>query len=235
MNKRKLSIGQVIEIRRRANNGAIYNELARLCDVNSMTISNIVYGINYPDVGGIIQKKKARGFNGNVGRRYPIENIKPLPIINSFADGLTDLAAGTAGEHLVCADLILMGYKAFRSEQVCAYDAVVDLGGKLIRIQVKTARKSRVIPQLKSRNAAYIFHVKKSGKGGRKRYAKTDFDLLALVALDAGRIAYLPPSKAVSTVNIRSHNYAGAIAFQKGRTFDNLTFSSALAEISHAR
>ena len=29
---------------------------------------------------------------------------------------VTDLAAGTAGEHLVCADLLLAGYRAFLAD-----------------------------------------------------------------------------------------------------------------------
>ncbi len=35
-----------------------------------------------------------------------------------------------------------------------------------------------------------MFHTRRAGKGGRRRYSSNDFDVLALVALDRRLIAY---------------------------------------------
>ena len=82
----------------------------------------------------------------------------------------TDLDVGTAGEHLVCADLLLGGYVAFRADQNCAYDVAVDLGGRLIRLQVKSTRAVKPIPQRETESLAYQWHVRRAGKGGRRNY-----------------------------------------------------------------
>ena len=49
------------------------------------------------------------------------------------------LEIGKAAEHLVCADLIIQGYRAYLSDQGLPYDAVVDVSGHLIRVQIKSA------------------------------------------------------------------------------------------------
>ncbi len=135
---------------------------------------------------------------------------------------ITDLAAGTAAEHLVCADLILAGYQAFLTDQNCAYDIAVDLGGRLARVQVKATRQQRAIPQRATHIPAYLWHVRRAGKGGRRNYAADEFDVLALVALDLPRIAYLPPSGFKKTIHIRPPGTTG------GKQFDDLTFTNAL-------
>lgn len=53
-----------------------------------------------------------------------------LPTLPKVDAVITDLAAGAAGEHLVCADLLLQGYRAFLSDQNCPYDVAVDVGGQ---------------------------------------------------------------------------------------------------------
>lgn len=146
---------------------------------------------------------------------------------------VTDLAAGAAGEHLVCADLLLHGYRAFLADQNCPYDVAVDAGGRLIRLQVKATRKARSIPNRKDHQAAYMWHVRRAGKGGARVYAKGEFDLLALVALDVRRIAYLPPSLSLQTVHIRTHDEAGAprSGGKSGKTFAMFGFHAALSEV----
>jgi len=56
---------------------------------------------------------------------------------------INDLQAGKAGEYLVCADLIVKGYVAFPSEQGLPFDVVLDVQGRLLRVQVKTTRRLR--------------------------------------------------------------------------------------------
>ncbi len=90
------------------------------------------------------------------------------------------------------ADLILQGYRAYLTDQGLPYDVVLDIDNKLLRIQVKATREHRAVPQRRSHLPAYQFHVRRAGKGGRRRYRGTEFDLLAFVALDTRVIAYMP-------------------------------------------
>lgn len=116
---------------------------------------------------------------------------------------IDDLDCGIAGEHLVCADLLTKGYRAFLVNQNCPYDVAVDNCGKLIRVQVKTTRYVRSVPQRKNDQTSYIWHVRRTGKNNRRNYEYGDFDVLALVALDKKLIAYMPPSKFKNTIHIR--------------------------------
>lgn len=153
-----------------------------------------------------------------------------LPTLGKVDAVVTDLAAGTAAEHLVCADLLLQGYRAFLADQNCAYDVAVDVAGRLVRVQVKATRGARALPQRVGHYPAYMWHVRRAGKGGRRVYGLDEFDLLALVALDCRRIAYLPPSDHRQTVHIRTHDDPAAPAHggKSGKTFDQFPFSAAL-------
>lgn len=123
---------------------------------------------------------------------------------------LSDLAAGKAGEYLVCADLIFKGHTAFLSEQGLPFDVIADVGGRLLRVQVKTTRETRPVPQRKETHTpAYLYHIKRCGKRGQAAYADGDVDLFALVALDTRDIGYLPSSFARQTMMFRSSAYRG--------------------------
>lgn len=155
-----------------------------------------------------------------------------LPTLGKVDAVVTDLAAGTAAEHLVCADLLLQGYRAFLADQNCAYDVAVDVAGRLVRIQVKATRQPRAIPQRVGHFPAYMWHVRRAGKGGRRVYGFSEFDLLALVALDARRIAYLPPSEVKQTIHIRAHGDASVRGGKSGKTFDQFPFGAALGMLA---
>lgn len=141
----------------------------------------------------------------------------------------SDLDVGTAGEHLVCADLLLGGLIAFRTDQTCAYDVAVDFGGRLIRLQVKSTRVPRLIPQRETAILAYQWHVRRAGKGGRRNYGGDEFDLLALVGLDVRQVAYLPPSLNRTMVQIRPPG-----STYVGKQFTDYPFARALHEIGIA-
>ncbi|MDD5176280.1 MAG: group I intron-associated PD-(D/E)XK endonuclease [Sterolibacterium sp.] len=147
--------------------------------------------------------------------------------------GITDLAAGTAAEHLVAADLLLKGYNAFLADQCCAYDVAVDIQGRLVRLQVKSTRTPRPIPNNPNARPAYMWYVRRAGKGGARVYQADAFDMLALVALDTRQIAYLPPSMQVQTVHIRTHEDDAPPAHggKSGKTFSQFTFDKAVAEV----
>jgi len=130
---------------------------------------------------------------------------------------ISDLQIGKAGEYLICADLILSGYVAYPSEQGLPYDVVLDIGGRLLKVQVKTTRKSKNIPQRKSPIPAYIFHIGNNGKGNcRKKYDSDHVDLFALVALDTKRIAYLPHFDCQTTMNFRVPERRGEYHDEQG-------------------
>lgn len=120
---------------------------------------------------------------------------------------IADMAAGKAGEYLVCADLIMRGHVAFPSEQGLPYDVVAEIGDRLLRIQVKTTREARPPSQRVSLTPSYIFNVRRCGKGGAKQniYA----DLFALVALDTRTIGYLNQSQVARTMVFRSPAFRG--------------------------
>lgn len=101
-----------------------------------------------------------------------------------------DMEAGKAAEHLVCADLLLQGYNAFLSDQGLPYDVVVDLGPRILRVQVKGTRKPKNPMPMTRISDGYFFHIRRAGKGGKRIYGINEFDIYALVALDIHAIAY---------------------------------------------
>lgn len=123
--------------------------------------------------------------------RLWMETDEPSKKFERIGD-VSDLELGKAAEHIVVADLILQGYRAYLSDQGLPYDAVVDLNGWLIRVQVKATRGLSPVPQRSEQIRGYLFHTRRAGKGGKRRYSSADFDLLALVALDVRVVAYMP-------------------------------------------
>ena len=99
-----------------------------------------------------------------------------------------ELQLGKAGEHLVCADLILQGYNAFLADQGLPYDVLVDVDGKIKRIGVKSTKQLTSTSKSKD---IYRFGTRK-GKGGITRIRKSEVDYYAFVALDIKKIAYVP-------------------------------------------
>ena len=127
-----------------------------------------------------------------------------------------ELQIGKAGEYLVCADLILKGFVAFPSEQGLPYDVLLDTGEKIIRIQVKTTSAPRVIPQRACDSKAYIFNVKRCGKGNNVRYCQNEVDIFALVCLDTKMIGYVQTDDMPDTINYRVDSLRGSYYDEKG-------------------
>jgi hypothetical protein len=124
---------------------------------------------------------------------------------------ITDLQIGKAGEYLVCADLTIEGFIAYPSEQGLPYDLILDDGKKLLKVQVKTTRISKHIPQRKTSIPSYIFHIGNNGKkGSRNVYDKKDVDLFALVCLDTRSIAYISFFNHKTTMNFRVPELRGS-------------------------
>ena len=126
------------------------------------------------------------------------------------------LQIGKAGEYLVCADLILKGFVAFPSEQGLPYDVLLDTGEKLLKVQVKTTEKARLVKQINNPIPAYIFSIKRAGAKGQTRYEEKEIDLFALVCLDTMQIGYLTNKEMPTTINIRVDSLRGTYYDEKG-------------------
>ena len=112
-----------------------------------------------------------------------------------------ELQVGKAGEYLVCADLIIKGFVAFPSEQGLPYDVLLDTGKKLLKVQVKTCIKPRVLPQREKDTYVYQYNIKIHGKHRDVRYAEDEVDLFALVALDTRSVGYILGKDIKTTIN----------------------------------
>lgn len=143
------------------------------------------------------------------------------------------LEIGKAAEHIVCADLILSGYRAFLSDQGLPYDIVVDLNGKFIRIQVKaTLRAKNANARGRCPNLVYVFYARRRGKKGKgSRLSNKDCDIVALVGLDKRSIAYFPLSEMGQTISLYPTGYKFPGLFKRSRyaSIDGFPFAGALS------
>lgn len=98
-----------------------------------------------------------------------------------------ELQAGKAGEHLVCFDLIQQGYNAFLADQGLPYDVLIDIRGKIKRIQVKSSSFSS--SHGKSKNV-YRFSLRHA-KGGNRAISAEKVDYIAFVFLDIRKVQYI--------------------------------------------
>lgn len=132
---------------------------------------------------------------------HPSSKLLPTDSTLELKD-VSDLALGIAAEHIVCADLLMQGYRAYLTDQFCAYDVAVDLDGCLIRVQVKATRGLKGV--VGRPYSVYNWTTRKTGKKGKRLYKHTDFDIWALVALDIKKVAYLAEKEAkLQIVNLR--------------------------------
>lgn len=127
-----------------------------------------------------------------------------------------ELQIGKAGEYIVCADLIMKGFVAFPSEQGLPYDVLLDIGHKLIRVQVKTTTAPRLVPQRSKPSQAYVFAIKRAGKNNKRLFVNGDVDLFALVCLDTRKVGYLLPDNTPTTINFRVDSLKGTYYDEKG-------------------
>lgn len=146
-------------------------------------------------------------------------------------DELDDLEVGKAAEHLVVADLILSGYRAFLSDQGLPYDVIIDDGGELYRVQVKATRRLKPVPQRSAYTPGYLFHTRRAGKGGRRRYKGDEFDLFALVALDIRVIAYMRFSDIPGCLVLRPPNSVPYPGTSRPENINQFPIHKAIAEI----
>ena len=112
-------------------------------------------------------------------------------------DGRSRLAK--TGEYLVAFEFVIRGFDVSLAAEGLPYDLLADFGGRIVRVQVKTASAP-------SDDGRYSFSTSpcshKSAKRSR-RYAAADVDLFALVAADIRRVVFLTAEEVVRLTNVR--------------------------------
>ncbi len=148
---------------------------------------------------------------------------------------------GTAGVHLVCADLLLAGFDAHIAAEGLKYDLVLDADGCLYRVQVKSTRFLRQRKQRPTCPPAYQFLTSRGHRPDRpgeqsfpKRYNESQIDIIACVAIDPRLIAYLPVNgEALAAVYFYQ---PGTEPYERGgeiqrRCIDQFPITKALSEL----
>jgi len=130
----------------------------------------------------------------------------------------SDLKIGLAAEFIVCADLILKGYNAFLTLQSCSYDVCVEVNNKIFRIQVKATRKPHLQYQRKTPYKVYMWHIKRRGRGNKRKFKFEDYDILALVALDVKKIAYVLFENKLTVIHLRAPDSIISTNYNSKRT-----------------
>ncbi|PWS34571.1 hypothetical protein DFH01_23815 [Falsiroseomonas bella] len=140
-----------------------------------------------------------------------------------------ELELGRAAEHLVCADLLLSGWSSYPTAQGLPYDLAVDLGHRIVRVQVKSSFFAKN-PQPTSRaNPAYFYQIRRAGRGGARVYGGGEFDIYALVALDRRLIAYFAMAELpCQSVVVRVPGGYYGHGAKTEREFEGSTFERAL-------
>lgn len=98
------------------------------------------------------------------------------------------LQIGKAGEHIVCATLIMQGFNAFLADQGLPYDVIVDTINGLKKIQVKTTTKLISYPKSQE---VYRFSMRSGNHKNSGRLYKADVDYVACVTLDKIRVGFV--------------------------------------------
>lgn len=138
---------------------------------------------------------------------------------------------GTAAEYLVCLDLQKQGYDAFLTNQGMKYDVVVDVHGKLYRLQVKSCAK--VTLESGSRNWTYKFRLTKTSGRTRTAISASNADFLALVAFDIGAVAYMPISDELpKAIKLRPPGTVKTNWMKQPNNIDEFSFTKLLKELA---
>lgn len=148
------------------------------------------------------------------------------------------LEMGKAAEHIVCADLLISGHQAFLSDQGLPYDVLVDIGGRILRIQVKGTSVSRnAQTSTKAPNDVYQFYVRRRGRNGLgERLSSEHCDIVALVALDIRVVAYFPVADLAQSVSLKppGHDFSRLYRRKRMAPIDAYPFADALARFQSA-
>lgn len=163
-----------------------------------------------------------------------LENLRRLA-----ANPHAALELGKAAEHIVCANIIMQGYRCYLSDQGLPYDLIVDIAGKFVRVQVRsTCFAKNVNAAGRQPRTAYSFNVRRRGKNGSQRLGASHCDVVALVALDIQTVAYLPIEIVGQTIQlIRPGSHITTRNGKRGwaSAIDEFPFSRVLSGSSYER
>lgn len=144
------------------------------------------------------------------------------------------LDIGKAAEHLVCANLLISGYKAFLADQGMSYDVVLETNDRLYRIQVKGCCFPGVVNRSsRSKCTSYLFHIRRRGKNGKNMIRPGDCDLVAFVALDQGLVAYLPFSSTPRGLTIAGPGCVDERVLSRVARFDEFPIEAAICGVEN--
>lgn len=167
---------------------------------------------------------------------YDIIVADPVASLRRLAsDPSAALEIGKAAEHMVCADLILSGYRAFLSDQGLPYDICVDIGGRIIRVQVKACCFPKNVNSAgRIGRLAYGWNIRRRGKGAKgERLDERHCDVVACVALDTKIVAYLPIEVCGQTLQLSPPGSVLKTKFRSGaqwaRNIDQFPFAEAIS------
>lgn len=103
--------------------------------------------------------------------------------------------SGTQGEMLVCEDLLSRGYEVFVPVgDYSTVDIIALKDGHTLKFQVKT--------NVDTSSGTACAGISRVRNGQRKVYELTEFDYLAICALDRKLVAYVPVSEFISKTSI---------------------------------
>ena len=137
-----------------------------------------------------------------------------------------DHSNGAVGEYMVIIDMLKQGYNATLAPYGARFDILVDVGDKVLRIQVKTVAKQ----------AKHAYNYKAYHFRSKNGYKPGEFDLIALVALDCNAIAYMLPEKFISqsAIRLQAPNHPKSSKRKQALNIDEFPFSQVLSQILSA-
>ena len=107
---------------------------------------------------------------------------------------------GMSGEHLVCSDLFKRGYSATLVGGNGPYDILLDTGVNIYKVQVKTTTHE-------GNSNTYLLRPSRNfSHGQRVNYNEGEWDIIAFVILNEGKIGYLRYDDIVGDMDFRTLN-----------------------------
>lgn len=127
----------------------------------------------------------------------PAEPFRVITADRSQPGLSRELQLGKAAEHVACADVMLQGFNAFLSDAGLPYDMLVDVGDGILRVQVKGSLAPYENRRRDGRiSRGYRFGLRR-GRAHDERIDAKSVDVVACVALDTRRVAYLHISELI--------------------------------------
>lgn len=113
---------------------------------------------------------------------------------------MNNSSIGTAGEHLVMADLVLKDFEVYKAQEGLPHDLLIDTGSKYLKVQVKAVSKPN---QAEGKTPSYTFRLTCGRNNIHKKYSTKDVDLFAIVALDILKVGYTQNNGTITNVAVR--------------------------------